>query len=100
MEEWIKSEIDEEILRAENLYPGWPADPVHAAAVVAEEAGELVKAALDYSYGKDGGGPERDMRIEAIQTAAMAIRFLMGVGEYRRLAYPGGVTNNRDGGVE
>ncbi len=36
-----------ELRYAERKFPGWPEDPVHAAAILAEEAGELVKAALD-----------------------------------------------------
>jgi hypothetical protein len=65
-----------ELTRAEGKFPSWPEDVVHAAAVVAEEAGELVKAALDAYYGR---GPVVQAVIEAEQTAAMAIRFAMHV---------------------
>jgi NTP pyrophosphatase (non-canonical NTP hydrolase) len=64
-----------ELKRAEAKFPGWPADPVHGAAILAEEAGELVKAALDFYYGRhDGVDP---MEKEAAQTGAMALRFLI-----------------------
>ena len=45
-----QAEIIEEILtelnRARTKFPTWPGDPIHAAAVVAEESGELVQASL------------------------------------------------------
>ena len=72
-----------ELLRAEEKHPMWPVelseevivhgDFVHAAAIVAEESGELIRAALNFSY---EGGAYEDMRKECIQTAAMCIRFL------------------------
>ncbi len=71
-----------ELERAREKFPHWPTDPIHAAAIVAEEAGELVKAALDYTYLE---GTHEDMDKEAAQTAAMGIRFLMN-GDYRRRA--------------
>jgi NTP pyrophosphatase (non-canonical NTP hydrolase) len=69
----IISEVCEEILRAEKKFPGWPVDPVHGAAIVAEEAGEALQAALDYYYGR---ADERALRKELLHTAAMAMRFL------------------------
>lgn len=54
-------------------HPSWPKDPVHAAAVVAEESGELVQSVLQQVYEPHkGGNPIK----EAVQTAAMAVRFL------------------------
>jgi hypothetical protein len=54
-------------------HPGWPADPVHQAAIVAEESGELVQAVLQHVYEPHkGGNPIK----EAVQTAAMAVRFM------------------------
>lgn len=70
----IVQDILRELERAEGLYPTWPTDQVHAAAIVAEESGELVRAVLNESY--HGASPEDSDR-EAVQTAAMAIRFLM-----------------------
>jgi len=75
-----------ELNRAERLHPQWPADEVHAAAVVAEEAGELVQAALNHHYWKPGmpdcyfNDPAK-MRTEAIHTGAMALRFLINMEE-------------------
>jgi hypothetical protein len=70
--EAIKMVLDE-LDRAKGLYPQWPADEVHRAAIVMEEAGELVQASLQKRYEPHkGGNPIK----EAVQTAAMAIRFL------------------------
>ena len=66
-----------EIERAESKFPGWPQDPVHAAAVVVEESGELMQAALNHTY---HWAKAENMEAEAVQTAAMAIRFLVGYG--------------------
>lgn len=66
--------IRDELSRAETLHPTWPADIIHQAAVVAEEAGELVQAANDHIY--KAPCPER-LRTEAVQVGAMAIRFLI-----------------------
>ena len=54
-------------------HPCWPSDPIHAASVVAEEAGELLKAANEFVYEK---GSPKAMYIEACHTAAVCIRFL------------------------
>lgn len=68
--------ILQELERAENLWPDWPNDKVHAAAVVAEEAGELVQACLDHHYKKFN---YNNIKTEAIQTGAMAVRFLINL---------------------
>lgn len=69
-----------ELERAEKLHPVWPTDIIHAGAVVAEEAGELLQACNNYASNTH---PENDnlaeMGIEAIQTGAMAIRFLINL---------------------
>lgn len=65
--------INEELGRARQKFPWWPPDKIHAAAIVAEEAGELIKASLQICY---EGGVLEDAEKEAIHTAAMAIRFL------------------------
>lgn len=69
----IRAELD----RAVTKWPKHPVDPVHCASIVAEEAGELVKASLQYTY--EGGGYTKLMeaKTEAIQTAVTAIRFVM-----------------------
>ena len=69
-----------ELNEAEKKFPGFPDDAVHAAAIVAEEAGELTKASLDFHYLRETSREE--MKKEAAQTAAMAIRFLIHLDEY------------------
>lgn len=64
-----------ELIRAENLHPVWPEDVVHQVAILNEEAGEAMRAALR-SYYNEGGTVEQ-VRTELIQTGAMAIRALI-----------------------
>jgi hypothetical protein len=70
-----------EVERATAKFPTWPTDPLHALAVLGEEFGELTKAVLQSVYEPHKVGPD-DVREEAIQTAAMALRFLMSLGRY------------------
>ena len=70
-----------ELERAEVKFPTWPSDPVHAAGILVEEAGELMQACLDYYYSDTDGKKAVD---EAVQCGAMAIRFLLNVGTYHR----------------
>ena len=70
----IIKEVREEMTRAEQKFPSWLVDPVHGAAIVAEEAGEALQAALDYYYGR---ADERALRKELIHTTATALRFLV-----------------------
>lgn len=83
-EQGVFDDIFCELRRAETKHPGWPSDPVHAAAVVAEESGELVKAAMEYYF--EDKAPSL-MYNEAVETAAMAIRFLVAFGRdgYKRI---------------
>jgi len=78
--EEISKLIFTEILAAEKKFPGWPSDVVHAAAIVAEECRELVKAALDFYYGR---GTKGVLRNEAVQTGAMVYRFMMNIEKYQ-----------------
>ncbi|MCK4337706.1 MAG: hypothetical protein KAX11_07165 [Candidatus Aminicenantes bacterium] len=70
--------ILDELKRAEKLFPNWPLDVVHGAAILAEEAGEVIKASLDAYYGRNDF---ENLRKEVIQTAAMALRFLLNFEE-------------------
>jgi len=73
-----------ELNNAKRKFPKWPKDCIHAAAVVAEESGELVRAALQFTYETDLQRPRQQhekMKREAIQVAAMALRFLDYVNE-------------------
>ena len=78
----IIDEITEEIGFALIKFPSWPTDPIHAAGIVAEESGEIMKACLEATYEPEKSNLE-DARKEAIQTAAMAIRFIYGMDKYR-----------------
>lgn len=76
------AEIYAEITRALAKFPTWPTDPLHALAVLGEEYGELTKAVLQATYEPHKNKPG-DVRDEAVQTAAMAIRFVRSLGRYR-----------------
>ena len=74
-----------EVERATRKFPTWPTDPLHALAVLGEEFGELTKAVLQLTYEPHKTSAE-EVRAEAIQTAAMSLRFLASLDtyEYRR----------------
>ena len=70
-----------EVSKAVAKFPTWPTDPIHAAAVLNEEVGELNKAVLQAVYEPHKSGPG-EVREEAIQVAAMALRFLASLSVY------------------
>lgn len=76
------NEVMAEVMRATEKFPTWPTDPLHALAVLGEEYGELNKAVLQAVYEPHKSTPD-DVREEAIQCAAMAVRFLMSLQVYR-----------------
>ena len=43
------AQIFSEVERAEKLHPDWPTSPIHQAAIVTEEAGELLQASLNHN---------------------------------------------------
>ena len=65
--------ILKEVARAEEKHPNWPKDQVYAAAIVSEESGELMRAAVQFEM---ENGDIRPLYEEAIQTAATCIRLL------------------------
>jgi len=71
----IFNAIAQEIVKATEKFPQWPDRLIDAGNIVAEEAGELSKACLQRTYEKDKCSWD-DVRMEAIQTAAMCYRFL------------------------
>ncbi|MEL6931434.1 MAG: hypothetical protein AAFO95_22845 [Cyanobacteria bacterium J06600_6] len=71
--------IVRELMRAETKHPDWPTDPIHAGAIVSEEAGELIRECLQISYEE---GDKKLAAKEAIQTAVTAIRFLQNLDSY------------------
>ena len=75
-------EVLAEVRRARDKFPQWPNDPLHAAAIVAEECGELQRAVLTHMYEPWKLSTPEDVRDEAIQTAAMCLRFLTSFDKY------------------
>jgi len=69
----VMAQIKAEIERAREIHPDWPSDVLHAAAIVSEESGELMRAAVQH---RGEGGTLEACDEEAIQTAAVAIRFV------------------------
>lgn len=65
--------VDTEYKKAVAKFPVWPSDLLYAAAIVAEESGELIRAAVQL---KMEGGNKEELRKETIQTAAMCFRLL------------------------
>jgi hypothetical protein len=86
----VLTRIVEEWKRASKLHPLWPTDVIHAAAILAEEAGETVQAALDLHYKAKTDSELSEawahLREEATQTGAMAVRLLTSMGSYVRPA--------------
>lgn len=83
----ILDEILKELKRAKKKHPHWPDHIVARAAIVSEEAGELVRASLNYKYeGKPENRPAclKEMEKEAIQTAATCIRFLENLKDLKK----------------
>ena len=72
------AQIFSEVERAEKLHPDWPTNPIHQAAIVTEEAGELLQASLNHNEHR---GSKKAMITEAIHTAASVIRFLKNINE-------------------
>lgn len=77
----IWQSIELELRKAKKKHPNWPDHIAAQAGIVCEESGELMKAAMEFKYEKEKDGKlikvqKEQIRTEAIQTAAMAIRFL------------------------
>lgn len=63
-------------------FPTWPTDPHHAFSVLSEEVGELAKAIVQYTYEPHKNVAMADIREEAVQTAAMALRWIASIDRY------------------
>jgi len=70
-----------ELARAQSKFPVWPTDPLHALAILGEEYGELNKAVLETVY-EPHKSTKENIHAEAIQVAAMALRFLISLERY------------------
>jgi NTP pyrophosphatase (non-canonical NTP hydrolase) len=77
----IINDVVEELERAVDKFPEYPTDPLHALSILGEEYGELNKSVLQYTYEPQKTSKE-EIRSEAIQTAAMAIRFLISLEDF------------------
>lgn len=80
----MNTQIGDILLELDNAvqkFPTWPTDPLHALAVLGEEYGELNKAVLQHTY-EPHKSTLNDVREEAMQTAAMAIRFIASIDKY------------------
>ena len=75
-------EVVAEIERAQLKFPTWPTDPLHALGVLGEEFGELTKDVLQLTY-EPGKTTAENMATEALQTAAMALRFYVSLPFYQ-----------------
>ena len=78
--------IELELRKAKKKFPSWPDHPAGQAGIVVEEAGELMQACLQKKYERKKRSDAEHiarMRSEAIQTAAMAIRFLENLEEIK-----------------
>jgi hypothetical protein len=78
----VLRQVLEELERAELTHPIYPADVIHAAAIVSEEAGELVRAANNVYY-EDSVEHRQNLLTEAVQTTAMGLRFLLETGNLK-----------------
>ncbi len=77
----VFEEVRIEMDAAVRKFPTWPTDPLHACSVLDEEVGELKKECLQLCYEPHKSSREA-VRKEAVQAAAMALRFLMSLDRY------------------
>jgi len=90
------NKVLQELYRSCEVQPeGWPTCAFTATSIIQEELGELSKALLDYKYNASGEVQAADIYTEAIQLAAMAIKFLIHFVDYEGI-YTGGVPMDRD----
>lgn len=85
-----------ELERATRKFPTWPTDPLHALAVLGEEFGELTKDMLQLTY-EPHKTNAANVRTEALQTAAMALRLFMSLDRYEYR--PGVQHSQQEGGA-
>jgi len=74
-----------ELGKAEEKFPTFPDDLIHAVGIMTEEAGEAMREAIDWEYPKEQNAPAEvldRLAMETAQTGAMAIRTLVKVLEF------------------
>lgn len=75
--EAIHRGVQHAIEHAERKHPEFPVDHVHRVAIMIEEAGEAMQAALDLVYEKGEEYSQRDHLYEEVeQTAAVCFRIM------------------------
>lgn len=97
----ILSDLLDELAKAKQKFPEWPVDPIHQVAIMQEEAGEAVQAAVDYVY-KFAMEPEYKralLKKELLQTAAMCLRCLQHIYESKS-DYVTAAQYRQDGGPQ
>lgn len=75
MNEKLIQLIETELAKARDKHPDWPNDQIHAAAIVAEESGELIRAAVQFE--REDGDMEAICK-ECVHTIVTAIRCIEG----------------------
>lgn len=76
----IRRAVEAELCEAKKKWPKSYKDVIHAVAVMNEEAGEAIQAALDMTY---DDGSIKKVKDEVIQTAAMCFRILENIDDLR-----------------
>ena len=72
-----------EVRRDQEIHPAWPSDPLHALAILGKEFGELTQAMVQYTYERDKISSPAVVAEKALQTAAMALRLMLHLDDYR-----------------
>jgi len=65
--------IRDEVARGRKAHPKWPTDLTDQFSIMAEEADEAAKAAVDFKF---HDGTLSQFRTEVVHTAAMCVRIL------------------------
>lgn len=73
-------DIKQELRRSVELHPHYPSDEIRRAAITAEEAGEIIKAALDLTRLEiPTVEAVEQLYTECVQCAAMALKHMLAL---------------------